>query len=730
MNTSHSGDLGPTNSSRKESQKSLHHDALTPLGAGHPSGGALRISEMSVVDEPISLRLLTPPQDHPDHTGWADTSDLPQLNTNVSPELIDSSLLALSQHARVIMGHHKYVSFDLNDDGRAMHLTSQADGGILIQVVSPGTLPAGTRYTIIEDRCFLAADESQMIEVEEPAEVLDKAKAVLAELTRFLIDRSKKPLIVQVSTQGYHENHPGKLELGIVDTGGQDKYINDSGISMTRLGFRVLNVNRAGPNHPTNHDSRRGMHYSHTGMDLLFVEDKNVDRFIPKEQMYPSEEWDKTPPKDAVFFDLARNLVAHLQREPQAKKFLMIGHYADGAMVALHARDIIRDVIASNPEMEKKGFLVPTVASNPHSLGPLKERGLREGGEAVPESLRLDVRKKFEKYVLDNADIRLSTSSTMTDSMLSDFGARNPDFLMTPGVDINQFRPRPAEVSRTDARYSKVWQMFHELNKSPIEVLQSATIVMEASRSATTKGKDVVIRAFAASLTEEEMRENKKFLAINIVDPKREKLTAEERKLGEDLHRMIDELGIRPWIITKNSFTPHEVALMHQVTDIFITGASSEPWGMSAQQAAASKQPIISTSNVPSVMDVLVGPEERRQVISNQTTNFNSVPESHPVTLGDGAIYFKPGDALAAANAIKWITENVQQAKEMAERAYHLTIPEFTWEGIVMRFLEEHVASKETQEKGNELQNYTFDLGKVVWKEAPNLEFIPEPSYH
>lgn len=629
------------------------------------------------------------------------------LNRELTPE-------QLLRRANKIMGSHRYVHFSLQD-GRAVHL-SKVDEGIIVHAVHPGVFPNEVRYTNISDRTFIGDPSSDIKTTPITKGAMERTDVILNDLEIFLHERAYRPLIVQVSPQGFHENDIRKLKLGLPDTGGQDKYINDSGHSLTELGYTILNVNRAGPNHPKNEDVREGMHYSYTGMDLLFVpdairkSDPRFGQFIAKEEMYPEEDWsDGQPPQDEIFAGMARKLVGHLSTEPQFKNFTLIGHYADGGMVAWHTARIIEDTIRNSADFSEMGHQTPKVWYNAHSLGVLKQRALDESNEPYdPNELRFGVRNRFEQFLYDNVDGVISTSETMTKSMKDDFG-RDIDYFLPPGVDTNQFHPRPRGVVRLDERYDDTWSVLSQLSGQPKEVLDAATLVMEVSRTAETKGKIDVLRAFAASLSEDDMRHNGKFLIINIADPNRKGIQDAERRLAQKLHKEVEDLGIGAWVISPNDFPPTTVAQLHQIADIFITGAVSEPWGMSLQQAAASGQVVISTTRVPAGTSVLLGDDPLVERDGQGRPMFQ---------VGEGAIFIEPNDWKAGAEAIKYVLQNPEKAKALAKRAVELVIPKYTWGVMAADFVVNAI--------GHDIDG----SGKVKWsKSKASMDNLTEPCW-
>ncbi len=584
------------------------------------------------------------------------------------PELLEASFSTRIQN---IVGHHDYVSFDLGGNGRAVHITRVTDEqapGFLIHVVSPGVVTSGARYSELSQRVFVDIKgkfEDLIHKTGDASEV----HQLLRDLEERLENRAERPLIINVSPQGFHENHPRREKLGLQDTGGQDKYINDFARTAAAMGFQIVNVNRAGPNHPINKDCRCGMHYGHTGIDLLFVRDGNPG-FVAKEDMYPeledvSRPLSALPKDDKVFFPLARDLAQQLVREPKLAGALLIGHYADGISVALNTADILETTENRRPK----------VWGIAHSTGAHKEESIRNEGKEVAPYLRIPERKAVEKLIFSRVDVLISTSGSMTHSHTHDYG-REPDFLLTPGVNEDLFRPRPAHRSRTDAKYDEVWQELSKLTPLPLATLQAdnAFFVMEVSRTSPAKGKDTVIRAFAESIRPGD----NKFLIINVTDVTRTGLSAEELELGTSLRKLVEDLGVRDRVLMRNDFPNHLVARMSQIANVYVSAASLEPWGMGVQQAAACALPIVSTNVVPAATEVLKG-----------QTPINPLPGTPGFVQGHGAFFFRPGDYKAAAAAINVVADEPHLAREIGEHAHKATIPRFTWRNLTRAVLEE-----------------------------------------
>ena len=625
------------------------------------SGGALRVE---------STRLHLPDQD----LGAGNVLELSSFSR--------SAAASFGERITRLLGSHQYVSFCFNEDGRSLHLSRLSDGsGVGAHVVEAKVLPSGARYSSIEARVFVQNDQDPDAVATSPAEDLALANA-LAAAEHLLAERAGQPLLVNVSPQGYHENEPRRERLGLRDTGGQDKYINDLSFGAAETGIRVLNVNRAGPNHPINHDVRAGMHYSHTGVDLLFIQDGRPEVFVAKEEMYPEidlsrDRLTELPRGDAVFHPLGRALAAHLLNEPQvmaSNKVTLIGHYVDGITTALHTRS----------ELEDAGIdrLLLKVVGIPHSTGPAKERGLIAAKQPVPDDLRLPVRREFEGLAFRAVDILVSTSHTMSDSFRDDYG-RKPNASLIPGVNAMLFRPRSDTRPKDHPSYEPVWQELSALSGAPVAELQRATLVMEVSRTAASKGKDIVVSAFARALH----RNPDMFLIINAADPDLPNISAEERHVGLRVRSLIDQNGIRDRVALRSEWPNHQVATLSKLADIFISGATSEPWGMSVTQAGAAGMAVISSDAVPAATEVLW---ESDDPLTVQAGDF---------AIGAGAGFYQSGDPEGAARLIAHFAENPALRKQLGARAHKLTEP-YHWNRLITDFLEHQCGM-------------TFEEGKV-----------------
>ena len=119
---------------------------------------------------------------------------------------------------------------------------------------------------------------------------------------------------------------------------------------------------------------------------------------------------------------------------------------------------------------------------------------------------------------------------------------------------------------------------------------------------------------------------------------------------------------------------------LYAITDVYCTPSVMEGFGMSAQEAAATRVPVVASHLVPFVTEYLLGAD---------------VEEVHyqdgrlPLRLGAGAIAVQADDVEGFAHALEMLLLNDQLRRAMGGNAYHITVPYFTWQNMVTVFLEE-----------------------------------------
>jgi glycosyltransferase involved in cell wall biosynthesis len=313
----------------------------------------------------------------------------------------------------------------------------------------------------------------------------------------------------------------------------------------------------------------------------------------------------------------------------------LVGHYGDGGAVVKEASRIASEY--NVPDFKKLWVL--------HSTGKLKASKLEKAGIDVDDKLHIPERSATEQSVFNDPSIRvIAYSKDLFDSAQQQYNRSNVDYIPL-GMDLDKFSPRPDGVSKDDARYDKTWNMLEQISMMSLREMQEAKIVLEYSRTTPTKGKDDVLRAFAYAL---ERSDTTMLLIINIPDPSKDtQMSDEEKGEGVRLQALIDELGIRPYVAYKRSFSPDDVAQLGQLSDIYVTGAKMETWGLSAAEAAACGLPLISADSVPCANELFIA---------------GAAPEGingGSIRLGGAGALFSPSNSEEAGIALSFLLKDL-----------------------------------------------------------------------
>ena len=102
---------------------------------------------------------------------------------------------------------------------------------------------------------------------------------------------------------------------------------------------------------------------------------------------------------------------------------------------------------------------------------------------------------------------------------------------------------------------------------------------------------------------------------------------------------------------------------------------------MTPQEAAATRVPVVSSDGVPFATEYLLG--SHVQVLNNPAFQESSVQ------VGEGAIIVPKDDVPGFAFALAVLLSDAELRKQLGDRAYEITIPEFTWEKVTKTFLSE-----------------------------------------
>jgi len=427
-----------------------------------------------------------------------------------------------------------------------------------------------------------------------------------------------------------HGIHQWQVIPGLPDTGGQNVFVNQFSQALADQGFKITIVNRGGYPHPTSGKMRSGLHYKDAHQRILYLED-GQEQFVRKEDM------GEHIPALVAF------LQAHLDTR-QTPLDLMISHYWDAGKVG-----------------ERYNQSLPSPVSHiwvPHSLGAIKKKN------TAPEqwqNLRIEQRIHTEQQLVQVVDGIGSTSSRIQASLSEDYGYRGPLFWLPPCVDPGRFHPRQAEDD------DPIWEFLSQHTPLSPQEVRNCRIVTEISRTDSTKRKNVLIEAFARA-----QRQCPNSLLVVAIDE-------QQAALAGELKIMIEELQIGARTAVVGSIWEWLPAL-YAITDVYCTPSIMEGFGMSAQEAAASGAPVVSSDKVPFATEYLLG-EPVREVHPPGGLG-------QPVLIGQGAVVVPADEVAGFSYALELLLQDSAMRKKIGQQAHQITIPKFTWGSVVRDFLQ------------------------------------------
>lgn len=445
----------------------------------------------------------------------------------------------------------------------------------------------------------------------------------------FFRDRDRRHVLM-ITNHGVHE---WQVVPGLPDTGGQNVYVNQFTEALVSLGYRVTILNRGGYPHPVTKAPQSGTRYHPSGhARIVYLEDGRPE-FIRKEDM------------DEQLPALAENLHKVLADESDTFD-LIISHYWDAGK------------LGTMVNKSGNGRIAPHVWV-PHSLGAIKKRNMHPSTWA---DLRIDERIDNEKSILPHLDGGVATSTTIRQSFKEDYDY-DAKYFLPPCIDTDRNYPmKPDE-------YESVWAFLSEVSGLDIKALKSRKIVTEISRTDKTKRKDVLIKAFA----EVKKQVPDALLAVTI-DPKAE-------QLHHELLELIKSLGLQKDVIVLGSIWD-QLPMLYNITTVYCTPSVMEGFGMSAQEAAASKKPVVASNLVPYVCEYLLGEGHDVGKLSLDDGSLGYI-------MGEGGVVVMADFVEGFAAAITRLLQDDQIRREMGEKAYKITVPYFTWESRTTDLLDD-----------------------------------------
>lgn len=442
--------------------------------------------------------------------------------------------------------------------------------------------------------------------------------------------RSPRTHVLMITNHGVHE---WKVVPGLPDTGGQNVYVNQFTEALVAQGYRVTIANRGGYPHPTTDRMQTGVTYHPSGYARIIYLEDGCPSFIRKEDM------NEQLPQLAE--DLAHKLTRDGDTPAEGDYDLIISHYWDAGKLG----------VMVNKRSEKP---VPHVWV-PHSLGALKKRNMDPGTWA---NLRIDERIAHERELLESIDGGVATSTAIRETFQRDYGY-DARYFLPPCVDEVRYRPRSPEET------SPIWEFLSELSlqagsaRIGAEELKGRKFVTEISRTDKTKRKDVLISAF--SRVKQDVPEA---LLLVSIDP-------HAGALYDSLLQLIADNGLKEDVIVLGSIWD-ELPLLYAATDVYCTPSVMEGFGMSAQEAAATGKPVVSSNLVPFVSEYLLGAEPERVALDHQGP-------SQDLLFGDAGVVVPADFVEGFAAALIRLLQDDEQRRRMGARAREITVPYFTW---------------------------------------------------
>lgn len=436
--------------------------------------------------------------------------------------------------------------------------------------------------------------------------------------------QSERPHILMITNHGVHE---WDVIPGLPDTGGQNVFVNQFSQTLCQKGYRITIVNRGGYPHPTNGKLQIGIHHKDEYQRVLYLDDGHPE-FVRKEDMA-----NQLP-----------RLVKVLQQHMFSENIpidTIISHYWDGAQLGnLYNQSLTKPV---------QHIWVP------HSLGSVKKRNVLSERWA---DLRVDERISIEREITPKVDGIASTSSTIEAALRYDYLYSPKLFFLPPCVDPKRYYPKK------NSPENPIWSFLGEHSPLSPSEIQQRSIITEISRTDSTKRKDVLIRAFAKV-----HRKHPRTLLVVTIN--------QDLPLGKELISLIHEHQLSSAVIVLGSVWD-ELPYIYQISDIYCTPSIMEGFGMSAQEAAATKIPIVASNKVPFATEYLLGNDV-------QKIDFEKAKPS--IQQGESCFVVPADEVNGFVYALNTLLADKHLRQSMGKKAYDITIPAFTWDTVVDEFL-------------------------------------------
>ncbi len=435
---------------------------------------------------------------------------------------------------------------------------------------------------------------------------------------------SKRKHILNITNHGIHQ---WKIVPGLTDTGGQNIFVNSLTNELVKRNYKVTIINRGGFKHPKTGQIQSGIQYKNPYQRIYYLED-GFPQFVVKENM-----GDRLP---SLFTSLAEFV-----DKGDIPVDILITHYWDAGILG----------------MKLKQALLPAIKHIwiPHSLGAIKDKII---SPHLRSTLRMQERIDAESEIINNVDGIGVTSSIIETALRENYKYTGKLIWLPPCVDTNRYHSH--HVGNDDP----IWDFLSQRSGLPIKEIQKRRIISEISRTDKTKRKNVLIDAFADLIH----TVPDAFLIISIDDY--------QKDLSKSLNSLIHDRALYPSVAVVGSVRD-QLPTIYAISDIYCTPSVMEGFGMSAQEAAATKVPVISSDKVAFVTENLLG-NHIHEVEYRKGQSF---------LVGKGSIVVPTDDVEGFKYALEYLLTNDKLRKQMGDAAYDCTIPYFTWENIGKEFI-------------------------------------------
>lgn len=444
--------------------------------------------------------------------------------------------------------------------------------------------------------------------------------------------KNGRPHILMITNHGIHD---WDVRSGLRDTGGQNHYVNALSETLVELGFCVTTMNRGGFPDPLTNEMRRGIHHKGPYQRIVYLEGGG-DKFIRKEDL------------DRSILGEEANFAARLLKEEGLSIELVISHYWDAAVLA-------------NMLREKLGFKAKHLWI-PHSIGAMKRENFRGQPTEVTGPLKFSERIAFEKEAMKGIDAVISTSGELSKYLRRDY-SREPELFLPPCIDTDLIRPLPP-----GAGCERILDFLSGGDASLRSRLAGSRSVLEVSRTDRTKRKDVVIRAIAQAA-----KKHPDLMGLLTISP-------DAKEVYADLCSLMEEQGVRDRMVFIGMVPREIMSELFALSTVYVTPADQETFGMSIQEAAACRRPIISSDRVPFATEYLLEGERRESI----ETSFGPAE----LRWGAGGVVAPSGNHEAFGHALEKLLSDKSLQEKLADGAYRATIPYFTWPNLTRELLQ------------------------------------------